>query len=79
VKATSDKIAKLRAQLTALETKQKDENRKLDTRQKVVIGAAMLAEAKRDPEFGRQLAEIIKRNVTRPIDLEAVAPWLSTT
>ncbi len=77
--ATTKKIEQLRAQLTALETKQKDEMRKLETRQKVVIGAAVMTEANRSPEFHRQLLEILQRNVTRPIDSQAVASWLSTT
>jgi hypothetical protein len=79
MKATAAKIEQLRAQLTALEKKQKDEQRKLETRQKVVIGAAVMVEAARSPEFQKQLIEILQRNVTRPIDSQAVTSWLSTT
>ena len=69
----------LRARAARLESVEREASRKRDTRQKVVIGGAVMAEARDNPEFRQQLAAIVKARVTRDLDVEAVADWLSTT
>jgi hypothetical protein len=53
--------------------------RRQDTRRKIVIAGAMLAEARDDPAFAAQLKAIVRKRVTRPLDITAVVEWLSTT
>jgi hypothetical protein len=53
--------------------------RRFDNRRKIVIAGAMLAEARDDPEFLQQIKTIVRKRVTRPFDMAAVAEWLSTT
>ena len=53
--------------------------RKLDARRKIVIAGAVIAEARDDPEFEAHIKAIVRKRVTRPLDVAAVAEWLSTT
>lgn len=53
--------------------------RKLDARRKIVIAGAVIAEARDDPAFEQRIRSIVQKRVTRPLDMAAVAEWLSTT
>jgi hypothetical protein len=64
--------ARLRAQF-------KSSRRRRDSRKKIVIAGAMIAEARSDPAFERQIKGVARRRVTRPEDLDVIAEWLSTT
>lgn len=71
----ADKLSRLEQQKAELERKIraenkriKDQQRKDDTRRKVVAGAVAIAHAERDPAFKGQLDELIARFVTRPQD-----------
>jgi hypothetical protein len=57
----------------------KKEARRADTRKKIVIAGAMLAEARDSREFEQHIKAVVRRRVTRPEDVAAVAEWLSTT
>jgi len=74
----TERAAQLRAKAQRLEALDRDQDRKRDTRRKVVIGGAMIAEAKENPEFAATVAEILKRRVTRELDVEVVSDWQST-
>jgi hypothetical protein len=52
--------------------------RKLDARRKIVIAGAVIAEARDDPAFEAHIKAIVRKRVTRPLDVAAVAEWLST-
>ena len=76
-KSTTDRLQTLRvrrdqldAQLKALEARQKQADRKADTRRKVITGALALEhfEANRDSEFARALYRLMDEYVTRPYD-----------
>ena len=53
--------------------------RRADSRRKIVIAGALLAEARDDPALLAQIKSIVRKRVTRPLDVAAVAEWLSTT
>lgn len=74
----SERAAQLRAKAQRLEALDRDQERKRDTRRKVVIGGAMIAEAKENAEFAATVSEILKRRVARDLDVEVVADWQSS-
>ena len=70
--AAEAKAARLRAELSK-------DARKLDARQKIIIGGTVIAAMDADPELRAKVCGLLQQKVTRPLDKEAVAPWLSTT
>ncbi len=74
-----ERAAQLRAKAQRLESLDRQQTRKRDTRQKVVIGGAVIAEARENAAFRAQLASIVRTRVIRDIDTEVVTSWLSTT
>ena len=76
-KSTPDRLQSLRqkrdrldAQLKLLEARNKDAERKADTRRKVIAGALALEhfETNRDSEFARTLYRLLEECVVRPYD-----------
>ena len=76
-KSTADRLVTLRlkreqldAQLRALEARNKQAERKADTRRKVIAGALALEhyEKNRDSEFSRILFQLLNEYVVRPHD-----------
>jgi hypothetical protein len=59
-----------------LEAKEKLDQRKLDTRRKIVTGAAVLAHADLHPEFAAALRSALDKAVTKPADRELLADLL---
>lgn len=66
------KIAQKEAELARLKTAQ----RKLETGQKIIIGAAILKTAKASPKTAKWLVKVLKNEVTREIDLKRIQPVL---
>lgn len=58
----------LKARIAKIEAKQAAQARKEDTRLKVVVGAALLADAKLHPETVNLLRSVLPRAVTSPRD-----------
>ena len=82
-KPITDQIAQLKAKkdalaakLNNLEAKAKQANRKRDTRQKIIVGAAVLAHAELRPAFGEQLRAILDKAVERESDREVISEFL---
>jgi len=82
-KPITDKIAALKArqeelaaQLSALTAKAKVEDRKRDTRRKIVIGGAILAALETDTALADTLRRVLTANVTRPMDRDVVSDLL---
>jgi hypothetical protein len=82
-KSLDDKIAELnerQQQLTArrlsLLASKKTADRKLDTRRKIIVGAAVLAHADLHPEFSTTLRGILSVAVQRDIDRRDIADLL---
>ena len=80
----SERIAHLKQQreklshrLNALEQKEKSQTRKLDTRRKIIVGGAVVAEMHKDPEFAAVVRALLLRYVARPNDRAAVAELLT--
>lgn len=68
-------IDKLKAKKAALEARLRQEygreranQRKADTRRKILAGAAVLSEAEARPEFNAQLQKLLQRFLTKPED-----------
>ena len=73
------RLAAAKVRAAKLERELKKALRARDTRKKIVIAGAMLAEARDDPEFEQRMKGVARRRVTRPEDLDVIAEWLSTT
>jgi hypothetical protein len=76
--ALREKQAQLLAKISKLENRNKQEARKEDTRLKILIGAAMLADANIHPETAKLIKTILARAITTPRDQEFLAAksWL---
>jgi hypothetical protein len=68
-------IIKQARRLSLLASK-KTADRKLDTRRKIIIGAAVLAHAELDPHFSATLRGILSVAVQRDIDRHVIADLL---
>ena len=66
----------LDAQRLLLLASKKTADRKLDTRRKIIVGAAVLAHAELDPHFSAMLREILSVAVQRDIDRRVIADLL---
>jgi phosphoenolpyruvate carboxylase len=66
----------VRAELNALKARAKAENRKLDTRRKIILGAAAMAHAREDREFLDKLRSIARARIVREQDLAVVRDFL---
>lgn len=75
----AQRLAAAEAKTARLRSQFKQAARRLDTRKKIVIAGAMLAEARDDPAFEERIKAVVRKRVTRPEDQAAVAEWLSTT
>ena len=71
-----ERITQMKARLEKLEAREKDRTRKLDTRQKIVIGGTVIAEMRTNINFASMIVNLLKERVTRPFDKEAIAEWL---
>jgi predicted house-cleaning NTP pyrophosphatase (Maf/HAM1 superfamily) len=73
--AKAEALAKKLA-VQKLEGLEKKQRRKLDTREKIVIGGTVLARMRTNPQFKNTIVELLKDGVKKPFDREAVAQWL---
>lgn len=58
----------LEAQMQAIHARQKDRQRKGDTRRKVLVGAAVLAEAAKNPAAKQRLMTLLDQHLIRDVD-----------
>lgn len=70
LEALKQRKAKIEQELAAIEARQKARDRKEDTRLKVLIGAAMLADAKLNPSTIQFIEEVLQRGIIAPRDRE---------
>jgi hypothetical protein len=59
------------------EARQQFRDRKRDARRKIITGAALLAEAQRNPAVGQLVRSVLQARVTRPIDRAVIADLLN--
>ncbi|MBU1255216.1 MAG: mobilization protein C [Alphaproteobacteria bacterium] len=64
------KKARLEAQISSERARLRQAERKRDTRRKIIAGAVVLEHASQNPQFRDHLNGLLRRNVTRPQDLE---------
>jgi len=79
----NDRIAALKAKkdalaqrLNTLQQKAKGENRKIDTRRKIIVGGAVLAHMEKHPDFAKLVRTLLAASVGRQNDREAIADLL---
>jgi polyphosphate kinase len=79
-----DRIASLKAKkqalaarLAQLETRAKSEERKRDTRRKIVVGAAVIEAMGKDPFLATRVRALLAQVVTRDTDLEIIRDLLA--
>jgi hypothetical protein len=65
--------ARIENQLAAIEARDRAAARKRDTRRKIIVGAAALTHAERDPGFRDALKAALRSAVSRPVDQAAIA------
>ena len=78
-KTLAQQLAAAEAKAARLRTALSKASRKLDTRQKIIVGAVVIEAMNADPELKARVCALLREKVTRPLDKEAVAAWLSTT
>ncbi len=83
-KSIDEKLADLIKQKQQLEARRltllaskKSADHKLDTRRKIIVGAAVLAHAELNPHFSPVLRDILSVAVQRDIDRRAIADLLA--
>jgi hypothetical protein len=73
VRTIDQQIAEATAKLSRLKTRAKAN----DTRRKIIIGSVVISDALKDPAEARSLAALLRRTVTRDVDLKEVASLLT--
>jgi hypothetical protein len=83
-KPLNDRIALLKAKqdqlavrLANLQTKAKSEDRKRETRRKIIVGGAVLNAMEKDQGFALQIRALLAQQVGRSIDREVIADLLA--
>ena len=77
-KDVTKRIAELKGTLAnTLEQKAKTEDRKRDTRRKIIVGGAILVEMQKQPAFAQIMAQMLSATVGRQSDREAIADLLA--
>ena len=84
VKNVDERIARIKQQrealaqrLNALEQKSKSEARKRDTRRKIIVGGAVIAQMEKMPDFANLVRVVLNAAVGRQNDREAIADLLA--
>lgn len=78
-RSLAQQLAAAEQKAARLRTEMSKKARKLDARQKIIVGGTVIAAMEADPELRAKIVTLLQQKVTRPLDKEAVAAWLSTT
>ena len=73
------KIAKLEQQAQRLRALKHKRSRQIETREKIIIGGAVVKAMRSNGEWRSRVCALLRDDVTRPIDREVIAEWLSAT
>lgn len=72
--------SQIKAQIQAEKARKRTAERKLDTRQKVIIGGMVKAHCEVDPAFAAEIERLLNKHVTRDYDRATLGlPPLATT
>jgi hypothetical protein len=72
-----DRRSKLNVRLNVLDQKSKLENRKLDTRCKIIVGGSVIAHMQKNPDFAKLIRVFLETSVGRPNDRAAIRHLLT--
>lgn len=72
-------LAYLEQRIAKIKAAEQRRSRKAETREKIVIGGAIVKAMRADPEWRNRVVALLETDVTRAIDREAIASWLSAT
>lgn len=75
--ALQKKEAELKARKKVLKSKISSEERKQDTRRKIIVGSVLIAHAEKNAEFAGWLAKFLNRALTKSQDRTLLADLLS--
>lgn len=73
MRTIDQQIAETTAKLARLKTRAKAN----DTRRKIITGSVVISDALKDPAAAHALAALLRRTVTRDVDLKEVASLLA--
>ena len=76
IDAIKQKQDVLAARLNSLQAKAKTDERKRDTRRKIVVGGAVLLAIQKDPELAERVKSVLAQIVGRPVDRDVIADLL---
>ena len=71
------KSEQIKARMAELKARQKAEDRKKDAHRKIVVGAAVMAHIKIDPQFRKEVREALDKAVTEPKNRNVIPDLLS--
>jgi len=74
IEKARQQVEQAKARYQALLARQNAEERKLDTRRKVILGGLLIDAAGKDERFGRVIDELMKR-IAREHDQKAFEGW----
>lgn len=74
IEKAKQQVEQAKARYQALLARQTAEERKLNTRRKVILGGLLIDAAGKDERFGRVIDELMKR-ITRDHDHKAFEGW----
>lgn len=75
----AQRIEQLQRRIASIKTRNTQRTRQMDTREKVVIGGAIIKAMRENEAFRWQVVALLQENVTRDTDREAIASWLAPT
>jgi hypothetical protein len=76
LKILRQRRAALDADIAKIETKAKDQERKIDTRRKIIIGAGVMAHAALQQDFAYRLKQALNSAITKEADRELIKDFL---
>jgi hypothetical protein len=76
IKEELERLRQIRDNVGNLRSKAREQDRKLDTRRKIIIGAAIMSYANDDREFRELLRKVARIKIVRPHDQAVVRDFL---
>lgn len=83
-KTAAEKLAELekqadalKARMQAIKAREKEADRKADTRRKIIVGGLLILEALKKPEAAAKLLRLMDEKVTREVDKRDLEPLVA--
>lgn len=78
-RTAEQELAYLEQRIAKIKSQEQARSRKAETREKIVIGGAIVKAMRDNSEWRARVVTLLQTDVTRPVDREAIASWLSAT